>query len=619
VPLVLRSAKGSRLTTAEMDANLLHVLDSSNSSFLQSGTGAVERDVQDRFRDTVHATDFTGITADGSTTDVFTDLVANMAARTKPVRLIFPAKDYVVASTVDLNLPPGSVVDALGTQFICTHNGVAFDLNPDATDNIPINTTVDTYTKRNITWMGGQFTNTNGTKTASVAIQAYMMRVFRLMNARAGDTSGNGFYAFVKFGGKDTYRFIDCYTFDCTRHYWVPAAGVVFTGSLTGNDLIDVEWRGCNASSSSDEAGVYMETRAVHLRWIGGSYNGSFSTAHVRLSDSSSGATRDIAFIGTHFEQMAVDTPAVLFVDGGSQGFFGIEFGGGYEFSSGTANWRGVTLARCNYVKFGAGVFVDGSAARAGYGIHVDSNSRSVRIGGECNFQGFLDSLTITGAADNGSGLIRITSTTHGLQTGDRVVISSVGGTTEANAMWVVTAIDADTFDLQGSTFSSAYTSGGTAKLLNAIELQTTAARAHVQLEPETIALTTPRTLTSYNATSKSTFSELTVNMSTEFTDFISTSAPQTLLWPKAYDTHVRANDSGSSAAAAGACRVLVKRPGSNQIAGITLSLSGVTNDEIRGNSGLVGANDDGNIGVTVTATGSNTLDLGIGVNGIRQ
>jgi hypothetical protein len=72
---------------------------------------------------------------------------------------------------------------------------------------------------------------------------------------------------------------------------------------------------------------------------------------------------------------------------------------------------------------------------------------------------------TITGAADNGSGLIRITSAGHGLTTGEWVRIYDVVGTTEANGTFEITVINADTFDLIGSAFANAYTSGGTADL----------------------------------------------------------------------------------------------------------------------------------------------------------
>jgi hypothetical protein len=71
---------------------------------------------------------------------------------------------------------------------------------------------------------------------------------------------------------------------------------------------------------------------------------------------------------------------------------------------------------------------------------------------------------TISNAVNNGAGLIRITtSTAHTFSTGDRIAVYGVGGTTEANGAWEITVINTTTFDLVGSTFTNAYTSGGTA------------------------------------------------------------------------------------------------------------------------------------------------------------
>jgi hypothetical protein len=71
-------------------------------------------------------------------------------------------------------------------------------------------------------------------------------------------------------------------------------------------------------------------------------------------------------------------------------------------------------------------------------------------------------SLTVSGADDNGSGAIRITtSTPHGLVTGNSVDIASIVGTTEANGSWSIAKIDATNFDLVNSTFTNAYVSGG--------------------------------------------------------------------------------------------------------------------------------------------------------------
>jgi hypothetical protein len=73
-----------------------------------------------------------------------------------------------------------------------------------------------------------------------------------------------------------------------------------------------------------------------------------------------------------------------------------------------------------------------------------------------------IGSRAISGAADNGSGLIRLTvSSTTDWATGDIKEVASVGGTTEANGSWTITVVDGTHIDLDGSTFTNAYTSGG--------------------------------------------------------------------------------------------------------------------------------------------------------------
>lgn len=70
-----------------------------------------------------------------------------------------------------------------------------------------------------------------------------------------------------------------------------------------------------------------------------------------------------------------------------------------------------------------------------------------------------LEQGTIT-AASNASPIV-ITSAGHGLTTGSRVTISGVAGNTAANGTWVITRVDADTFRLDSSAGSGAYSSGG--------------------------------------------------------------------------------------------------------------------------------------------------------------
>jgi hypothetical protein len=70
------------------------------------------------------------------------------------------------------------------------------------------------------------------------------------------------------------------------------------------------------------------------------------------------------------------------------------------------------------------------------------------------------DTGTITNAT-NASPIV-ITEANHGLTTGTEITVTGVGGNTAANGTWVITVVDANTYQLNSSTGNGAYTSGGT-------------------------------------------------------------------------------------------------------------------------------------------------------------
>ena len=81
---------------------------------------------------------------------------------------------------------------------------------------------------------------------------------------------------------------------------------------------------------------------------------------------------------------------------------------------------------------------------------------------------------TITNVVDSGAGnanqiWLTIANTARH-SNGEAVRIEGVGGTTEANGTWSANIIDSMTLQLNGTAFVNAYTSGGTATLLWAIE-----------------------------------------------------------------------------------------------------------------------------------------------------
>jgi len=71
----------------------------------------------------------------------------------------------------------------------------------------------------------------------------------------------------------------------------------------------------------------------------------------------------------------------------------------------------------------------------------------------------------ISAIANNGSGAARITRTAHGFATNDVVTVADVSGVPGANGSFTITVIDANSFDLVGSTFSGAYLNTGWASV----------------------------------------------------------------------------------------------------------------------------------------------------------
>jgi len=100
-------------------------------------------------------------------------------------------------------------------------------------------------------------------------------------------------------------------------------------------------------------------------------------------------------------------------------------------------------------------------------GPYLDANTSAITLqpsaltGTAITITAAPNNKAITGATASPAGLIRITSASHGFSTKDRVIISGVAGTTEANGVWTIARVNANAFDLIGSKFTNAYVSGG--------------------------------------------------------------------------------------------------------------------------------------------------------------
>lgn len=67
----------------------------------------------------------------------------------------------------------------------------------------------------------------------------------------------------------------------------------------------------------------------------------------------------------------------------------------------------------------------------------------------------------VTATASGTGGKVRCTLANHGLATGNRVLIDGVLGTTEANGYRTITYVDANNFDLDGTTYANTFTGEG--------------------------------------------------------------------------------------------------------------------------------------------------------------
>jgi hypothetical protein len=139
----------------------------------------------------------------------------------------------------------------------------------------------------------------------------------------------------------------------------------------------------------------------------------------------------------------------------------------GFAFSTPTDLSSALSLAHLIQTKYNSHLLQLGAHG-------IDDSTNVVSTSNTAFDVGTLTPFAVSSMANNGSGLIAVTTTAnHGLATGRWVNISGVVGTggltTNANGTFQITSTGLTTFDLVGSTFVGAYTSGGTIKSQDAI------------------------------------------------------------------------------------------------------------------------------------------------------
>ena len=108
--------------------------------------------------------------------------------------------------------------------------------------------------------------------------------------------------------------------------------------------------------------------------------------------------------------------------------------------------------------------------------------------------------------AANATPIVITTTAAHNLSTGQKVVISGVGGNTNANGTFTITKVDATSFSLDGSSGNGAYTSGGTGQVVGLYKLTHTIAAADGFASGQTYTVSVDYKISGTNYTQTFTF-----------------------------------------------------------------------------------------------------------------
>ena len=373
------------------------------ADFLQSGTGAVVREWTAKLKDVVSVKDF-GAVGDGSTNDtvaIQAAIDAVIAAGGGVVRFPATGSHYRITSAL--------TIDYTGAFYASNRFSKKIHLVGDGSASTYIVPDAGAYAAISV----------SGNATDSAVY--FKMQGMRLSGASSVTSGSVGLLM-----NKGAYAVLDdviIETFD---------TGVSAT-DLEQIGVYDTEIRynnngiiGATGSLTSPNSWSFYNTL------IAGNFKGGAYITNPNAFNYNGGSVQYNGFIGGGSDQFGIQL---------------VDAGNGY----GTVGFTNMIFEGNG----GLGDFVSGQTTNP-CNVSFD-NVSFMRTAS-------FFSATVTGAANNGSGAIRLTvDSTAPLSGRTKVSVWGVVGTTEANSAtpWSFTIIDGTHIDLTGSTFTNAYVSGG--------------------------------------------------------------------------------------------------------------------------------------------------------------
>ena len=291
--------------------------------------------------------------------------------------------------------------------------------------------------------------------------------------------------------------------YDCVFGNFAGAAFSVSGGGSVGQTFKECEFYACNLSNTASTYALMNQASGIIDRCF---FHDNLGSNTGGLSIGTGAVVTNCVFSGNGKAGIGIVN------SGGPYSIDGCDFynngGSGIDCSPTTSGAGTIDVENCNFVKndaeginLGGGCTWAATVTNCGFGSGTQANtsgqvnspgvaSGNATIIGSITYASgvtpwvdpvhgnfninlaaaentgrgnFTQTPYLTGSITNATNAspIVVTSAAHGLTSGAIVVITGVGGNTNANATWTVNVVDANTFNLIGSSGNSAYTSGG--------------------------------------------------------------------------------------------------------------------------------------------------------------
>ena len=387
----------------------------------------------------------------------------------KPIQAIPSAGSFTADNTLELTVPSHS--------FQLNDMVLLYDMTPSSGSALlysaeyPIPCRVSATTSTTVTVVGPDEWPSSGTAVLGTYPRIIGVEMQLANNGYLNNTFSSCKMQPTIFGGIQTYStgqntvFLGHYEETSTTPTLIDSTGLVLGGNVSNNTIADIYRSTAALLKPTGVGGLTIQRYLTALpnyydHGVAATLGGATSNSLLEFNfkNKASGTTTDLY---TNSYRIAHESR-----NGDNAGYL--------DFKHAADNASGYTTIALpvstnnrnpRTIALNAGAYIGGVGTNGTSSKNISANPDTFNYLGSVEpasgFAVFLfgdtKKLLVTGVADNGSGLNRITTATHGLATGDRVMISGVAAPLAANGLSTITYVSTTAFDLT-SSFSGSYT-----------------------------------------------------------------------------------------------------------------------------------------------------------------